>query len=122
MSDLPFISKARQLGHSQSYAEDLERRIKKALSSKEIRFGFTKDREHYTHSTDRLDADGKPIWVVLPIPHEWKRFKRPVKYYGEDGYLTIPQHDTVAFDLFKGSISRPQQLFYPLRVLHGLKA
>lgn len=67
-----------------------------------MKFGFTKARGHYTHSTDQVDATGKPLWYVRPIPAWWNAFGRPTKRNGEEGYLS-------------------HHLFYPLAVLHSLQ-
>ncbi len=79
----------------------LAKELGKVPQPSEIRFGFTKDRKNYTHSTAVLDDRGKPVWAVVPIPGWWAQFGRPARKYGQDGMMG--------------------NSFYPLRVLHNLK-
>lgn len=95
-----------------------------------MKFGFTKDGKHYTHSTAVLDAQGKPVWAVVPIPDHWRAFGRPGRLDGEDGLISRP----VVWNAFTPVVVDPEtqipsreskrvatNLFYPLRVLHNLR-
>lgn len=80
-------------------------------------YRFSPDRKSYIRSTGLLDQDGRNIVQTKPCPDEWRAFGRPFIFKGVPGYMGPKRTWLVDNGERKLSLT----LFFPLRVLDGLK-